>query len=313
MKVEILSKAATKLSKVAGKAGLALQKASPELMLGVGVVGIVGAGVWACMNSFHKMPDIIEEAHETLDDIEGDYEEGSKPYKKECAKALLHTTGEVIRIYSGPIILATFSIGMIIGSHVVLNRRYLGAAAAYKAVDEAYKNYRERIRNYLGEEKEEDIYYGREEKCFKKDGADISNDPNSGDPIITAEQGVTLNPKFNASPYAKFFDETSCMWKKDPSYNMMFLRCQQNFANDILNSRGHIFLNEVYDMLGIPRTKAGAVVGWILDGPDSHNFVDFGLYDCERHCGDGVRDFVNGYERSLLLDFNVDGIIYDKI
>ena len=112
------------------------------------------------------------------------------------------------------------------------------------------------------------------------------------------------------SPYARFFDEASPAWEKDPEYNLMFLRAQQQYADDLLHARGHLFLNEVYDMLGIPRSKAGQVVGWVYDenNPVGDNHVDFGIYDIRREV---VRDFVNGYERSILLDFNVDGNIWD--
>ena len=114
------------------------------------------------------------------------------------------------------------------------------------------------------------------------------------------------------SDYARFFDDSCRDWKKNPEFNLMFLRAQQNYANDLLISRGHLFLNEVYDMLDIPRTKAGQVVGWVYnpENPVGDNYVDFGIYDIRRQEN---RDFVNGYERSILLDFNVDGNIWDLI
>jgi hypothetical protein len=113
-----------------------------------------------------------------------------------------------------------------------------------------------------------------------------------------------------ASIYARFFDPTSTSWSKEPEYNLIFVQCQQNYANDLLRARGHVFLNEVYDMLGIPRSQAGAVVGWILSQDrTTDNYIDFGVFDDEKN----ARDFVNGYEGSILLDFNVDGVIFDKI
>ena len=111
------------------------------------------------------------------------------------------------------------------------------------------------------------------------------------------------------SDYARFFDETCIGWTKDPEYNLTFLKDRQRYVNDMLKAKGHLFLNEVYDLLSIPRTKAGAMVGWIYDeknAPDC-NKVDFGIYD-ERNL-----DFVNGYKNIALLDFNVDGNILDYI
>lgn len=116
----------------------------------------------------------------------------------------------------------------------------------------------------------------------------------------------------NVSQYAKLFDDSCIGWTKDPEYNMNFLKCQQNYCNDKLKAKGHLFLNEVYDMLGIPRSKAGAVVGWVYDekNPIGDNFVDFGLFDSndERNS-----DFINGYKNTAILDFNVDGNILNYI
>ena len=112
------------------------------------------------------------------------------------------------------------------------------------------------------------------------------------------------------SQYARFFDETSPYWYKNPEMNLFFLLAQQNHANEKLKARGYLFLNEVYDMLGMPRTKAGQIVGWVYkeNNTDGDNYVDFGIYRTEQNA-----KFVNGFENSVLLDFNVDGPVFDKI
>ena len=112
------------------------------------------------------------------------------------------------------------------------------------------------------------------------------------------------------SDYARIFDDGCTGWSKNAEYNLMFLKQQQAYANTLLKNNGYLFLNEVYDMLGIPRSKAGQVVGWIYDekNPIGDNFVDFGIYDLYN---EKARDFVNGYERSIVLDFNVDGNVWD--
>ena len=116
----------------------------------------------------------------------------------------------------------------------------------------------------------------------------------------------------NLSQYAKVFDESCVGWTKCAEYNLAFLRSQMSYCNDLLKAKGHLFLNEVYDMLGIPRTKAGAVVGWVYDekNPIGDNFVDFGLFDTndERNS-----DFINGFKNTAILDFNVDGNILNYI
>jgi hypothetical protein len=86
----------------------------------------------------------------------------------------------------------------------------------------------------------------------------------------------------------------------------MFLQCQQNYFNQQLKARGHVFLNEIYDAIGLERSKAGTIVGWVTDG-NGDGYIDFGMFE------DASRRFINGIEPSILLDFNVDGVIYDLI
>ena len=121
---------------------------------------------------------------------------------------------------------------------------------------------------------------------------------------------VDPNQAYNI--YTRCFDDGCIGWDKDPEYNKMFLLHQQNHANDLLHSRGHLFLNEVFDMLGFPRTAYGNIVGWYYDekNPIGDNFVDFGIFDMN---DEKKKDFVNGFERSIWLDFNVDGNILDLI
>lgn len=114
---------------------------------------------------------------------------------------------------------------------------------------------------------------------------------------------------YDVGPYARWFDETCMAWTNDSESNKFFILMQQSYANELLKAKGHLFLNEVYDMFGIPRTRAGQVVGWIYDvqNPIGDNFVNFGLYEQYN------AKFINGYEKSVLLDFNVDGEIVSRI
>jgi hypothetical protein len=169
--------------------------------------------------------------------------------------------------------------------------------AAYGALEKGFSEYRARVVDKYGEEQDRDFRYGTEQVT-----------------VVDSETGkktkVTRVGPDEPSIYARFFDPVSPSWNKEPEYNMVFLKCQQNYANDLLRSRGHVFLNEVYDMCGIPRSKAGAVVGWLLsENGETDNFINFGIFDGREQV---VRDFVNGREGAILLDFNVDGVIFDK-
>jgi hypothetical protein len=190
------------------------------------------------------------------------------------------------------------SIAALTRSHNILNERNAALTAAYAALDKGFKEYRHRVVEKYGEDQDLEFRHGSREV-----------------EIIDEETGkkktVTRVGYDEPSIYARFFDPLSTSWSKEPEYNLLFLKCQQSYANDLLLARGHVFLNEVYDLLGIPRSKAGSIVGWIVTaGTITDNHIDFGIYKGGDHT---IRDFVNGRENSILLDFNVDGVIYEKI
>ena len=192
-------------------------------------------------------------------------------------------------------------------SHNILRKRNVALAAAYTAVDKGFKEYRERVIERFGKEVDRELKYNIKAKEIEETVTDEKgNEKKVKTTIEVADPNLP-------SPYSKFFDEACPEWHKNPEYNLMFLRGQQRWANDVLMGRGYLFLNEVYQALGIPETEAGQVVGWIYDpdNPDhkGDNYVDFNIYDLHR---EKSRDFVNGYERSILLDFNVDGEILHR-
>lgn len=276
------------------------RKYSPEILLGVGIAGVIGTIVLACKET-KKAQEIVEDAHAELDQV------GLRviPKKSDYAKVYVKTGVRMVKNYAPSIALGSFSIGCILGGHYILNKRYIGTAAAYSILDDSFRKYRKKVGEMLGEEVEKNIYLGMEEK---DDIPVAETKEDTGEILITPQKGVIVNPDLGVSQYAVFFDETCGAWQKSAEYNKMTLHALQNLANDMLNARGHLFLNEVYDMLGVPRTSAGSVVGWIKGAGDG--YVDFGMYNA---FSEKARDFVNGYERSILLDFNVDGLIWDKI
>ena len=181
-----------------------------------------------------------------------------------------------------------------------MRTRNLALIGAYKAIDKSFKEYRARVVSEFGEDKDRMLKNGIVQNKITITETDEKGKVKKRDVIVESVEGV--------SQYARFFDESCSQWSKTPEYNLTFLKCQQNWVNDQLQARGHVFLNEIYDLLGVPRTQAGSVVGWVKDHGD--NYIDFGIFDGKTK---EARDFVNGHERSILLDFNVDGIIYDLI
>jgi len=286
------------ISQIIGRSGLFIKKYSPEILTTVGILGMIGTTVLASRATIKAGP-IVEQIKEDKLEIQYDtqkaIENGESPnVNKEIAKAYVRGGVKLTKLYGPSITLGVSSIACILAAHGIMQRRTVAITAAYKALEATFAEYRRRVVEVVGEERESEIRTNREE--------------------VTITDGETTKKMVAAdidgySPYAKFFDQMSQHWSKEADYNLMFLKTQQNYANDLLRARGHVFLNEIYDMLDIPRTQAGQMVGWVVS-KNGDNFIDFGMYD---HYNDRAQMFVNGHEHSILLDFNVDGVIYDLI
>lgn len=289
------------------KTEMLVKKYSPEILTGVGIVGAVSATVMACRATL-KVNDIVEEYKTTMDNIEKvkvmdgvDYTEEDE--KKDKFTLTVQTGVKFVKLYLPSAALGIFSITCLVSSNRILKKRNAALSAAYMTLDKSFKKYRENVIERFGEEVDKEMRYSIKTKK-------ITEVDENGNEVEKEVKVIDPNDPSNYSDYARFFDECSPYWEKDPEYNLMFLKSRQNYANDILRAKGRIFLNEVYDMLGIPKTKAGQVVGWVYDekNPVGDNYVDFGIYDLDK---ERVRRFVNGDERNILLDFNVDGNIWE--
>jgi len=283
------------------RSALHLQKSSPEVLFGVGVVGMVGSTVLACRATL-KVDTVLDEAQKKIamtDQVIVNHPEeyNEKDRRKDVTVIRVQTGIRIVRLYAPAIIIGGISIAALTRSHTILKSRNVALTAAYGALDKGFREYRARVVNKYGEEEDRNFRYGTREEVVVDD---------QGKRTVTRVQ-VDDKP----SIYARFFDEGCQSWQPEPEYNLFFIQCQQQYLNDRLHANGHVFLNEAYDLLGIPRSKEGAVVGWIRtkDG-STDNYVDFGVFDGTTST---ARDFVNGYNGSILLDFNVDGVIWDKI
>lgn len=307
MKQEIINKATRLLSSTQYQ----VKKHSPEILMIAGIAGTIVGTVLAC-KATTKVSEIIEEKNKNVEDVHTCLEDNTKEYTEEDSKKDLtiiyaQTGVKLFKLYAPAIGVMTLSFASIIAGHKVLKKRNIAIAAAYAAIDKGFKQYRKNVIKEFGEGVDQQMRFGLKSKEIKKKDKD-------GKTVKETEYYIDpdANPLDNISEYARFFDAASSNFAKDPEYNMMFLRRQQDYANEMLKSRGHLFLNEVYDLLDIPRSKAGQVVGWVYDkngNTKGDNYVDFGLYRNDQ----GTRRFVNGLEYNILLDFNVDGVIYDII
>lgn len=271
---------------------LVTQKHSPRLLFAVGIGGVVTSTVLACRSTL-KLSDTLAEMRDNLDAVNHPNFAESSDHGRLVAYCYVTGTYKLIKLYAPAVIVGGLAITALTTSHVVLSRRNAGLTAAYALVSKAYEDYRDRVRDTYGEEVERDLYHATHTEKVKVEGQKEKELVKFADPN-----------KF--SPYARIFEAGSPNWQKDAELNRLFIQCQQKFANDLLQARGHIFLNEVYDMIGIDRSSAGAVVGWVIS-EEGDNYIDFGMFEAAN------AQFVNGFEPNIVLDFNVDGVIYDKI
>lgn len=279
---------------------LKTKRSSPQLFFGVGLVGALTGTVLACKATL-RLPEVLEGFEEEITELkaQGDrrvanpvdnYTDGD--YKKDVLYVYGKNTLEVAKLYAPAAAVGTIAIASLTGSHVAMKRRNASLTAAFAGVATAYDEYRKRVSSELGAERELDIYHAAENRIIHT-------------PDGTTEVVKVVDPS-RWSPYARIFDESCWAWEKGPGVNRLYVQTAQTYFNSKLQVRGHLFLNEVYEHFGFDHTEAGALVGWLF-GSDGDNYIDFGMFDAYN------ADFVNGNERSIVLDFNVDGVIFDKL
>ena len=307
-----------------GRVGLILRKKSPEIMITLGVVGL-SYSVWKIAKAEPKARKIKEEYYSELAEIEEvkdhlisnnkDYTDND--YIKDRGLVAFQAGVDLVKLYGPPVVLGAVSVACIFGSHIIMRNRNIALMAAYTAIDDAFKRYRKRVVEDYGEEVDRRFRLGMRQQEIV-----VEEEDEKGKKKKVKKNVDVVDPN-GISVYARFFGKGySSEWVDTPNYNLSYIKGQQSFFNQLLHSRGHVFLNEVYDALGFKRSKEGALVGWVL-GNGGDDFIDFSIYNCstpeyrnEYSCDTIVeerQDFVNGYRDSILLDFNVDGLIYDKI
>lgn len=304
----------TTLTRTFNRTGLKVKKHSPEILMVTGTVGVVASGIMACKATL-KLNEILDDTKDTIDKIhevseDPDMKEkySEEDSKKDLAIVYTQTAWKLIKLYGPSVGLGVASIGCMIGSNRILNKRNVALAAAYKAVDTSFKEYRGRVVERFGKELDRELRYNIKAQEIEE----VSMDENGNEVVKKTTVDVMENDPNRYSQYAIVFDDGNDGWDPDPERTKFFLIQQQNWANERLKLQGHLFLNEVYDMLGVKRTKAGAQVGWVYDEKNQNgdNYVDFGIFDIY---SPKARDFVNGLEKVIVLDFNVDGCILDLI
>jgi len=280
---------------------LRVKQHSPKIMLATGIVGVVGAGVLACKSTL-KLSEVLEEAENVKLSRTVAFESGQlvenkdgKPsayteaeYNKDLIKIKVTAVLQIAKLYAPAIAVAAVSISLITAAHVVQSRRAAAMTAAYAGLKEGYDRLRQNIVDKYGVEEEAKLRHGvvvHEEVVADKDGK------------------TKINPTDKAagySAYARLFTEGNVNWTPNADNNWFFLTSQQRYWNDKLQSDGFVFLNDIYYALGLPKTKAGQVVGWVAGEKNGDGYIDFGI-------SDSLKNFFTDGEGSVWVDFNVDG------
>lgn len=286
---------------------LKLQKYIPEICMGVGAACVILGSVESCKATLN-VEDILDDARKTLDEVHKIAEEEHKDEKevrKAVAKTYLHTGWRLAKNYSKGISLTMLGLASCFYGFGTLNGRYVGSVAAYNGLKETYDRLNRGVIDKYGKDARDEILYGvtREEVEYEE----VDDEGNTK--VRKAKKARVMPEGYSGN--AVIFDSSNPNWTKNANYNLMFLRGVENYINDLLNSRGHVFLNDVFDALGMRRTPDGAIKGWVKGYGDG--YISFGIdwEDGEKH--PSVRRFLNGLEPSVWLDFNIDGLIWNLI
>lgn len=301
----------TSLTRTFYRAGFKIRKHSPEILVVGGAVGVVTSAVMAC-RATTKLNTVIETGKKRVEAVHyiaehpEEFPEAQSVVenpKRALTVAYAHTGLELVKLYGPSVVLGVTSLGCMLASNGIMRKRNIALAAAYTAVDKNFKAYRSRVVDRFGEELDKELRYNVKTKEIEETIVDEKGKQKK------VKKKIQVSEHDEPSDFSKCFDESCPGWTKDPEANLVFLKLQQVQANKRLQYEGYLFLNDVYDMLGFQRTVAGQNVGWLYRPNDPNhtgdNYIDFNIYDKAMKNA----NFVNGYERSIWLDFNVDGPI----
>ncbi len=297
------------LIKTGSRALLHVRKQSPHILMGAGVLLGIATVVLACKQTL-KAPSVLEQHEakmEAIDNavIKADTEGAGvidytlEDEKKDRFIVYCQTAKDFAKLYWLPVVLGILSVGALIGSHGIMTKRNVALVAAYKGLEEAFKKYRGRVIGEFGVEKDDEF----------KAGAVAGDKTDTGlDSLVRRMTDIEEGPGLYLATFSR---ESSKEWEDVPMFNVTKLHLTEQHMNDKLRMQGHLFLNEVYDALGMERTPEGSVVGWVLDRTpgEANGYVDFNIKEYFDEAQDGT---LRGTDE-FYLEFNVDGVIFDRI
>lgn len=306
------------IAKTFNKVSFNVKKNSPEICLALGLAS-VGAGiVWACIEST-KAPAVIDITkndiqkivdtnvpEDTIEITEADVRNiiTSQPeVKKELIKVYANAGKNLGKLYFGPAVVIIGGGALILASHGVMSKRNASLSAAYGCLNTTFEQYRKRVAEKIGAEAEENLRYGITSKTVKEKVIDENGE------VRTEKTKIDVVEQEQPSDYVRYFTPQNLNWEDESDYNEMFLNRRQRYANDLLRTRGYLYLNTVYEMLGVKQSKAGQRVGWRYkeNNESGDNLVQFKVKKVQIPVSSDPED---GYQKAYMIDFNVDGDIF---
>ena len=289
------------------KAQLTVRKHSPEILMVAGVIGTVAGAVMACKETL-ELEDVLDECKQEKMELEEQYamceEYSEDALKKDQVKLTIKQAAKIVKLYAPSVIMEATSIGVIFASNDIMRKRNASMAAAYATLNSMYKRYRQNVIESYGEEVDKDMRFGvKHEKVTEID--------EDGNKVKIDARIVDLdNTALAISDYSRFF-QSGCKGFDASSgrYNLLYLKGIQAMFNNKLIADGYVMLNDVYRELGFDTIPEGWSIGWVYDeaNPIGDNYIDFGLYEARNK----NQRAVNDWEPVILMDFNVDGNLYE--
>lgn len=253
---------------------------TPEILLGVGLVCVVGGTLLACKNTL-KIKEVLDDHNEYIEKIEKF--RGTEKYSEEDAQqdtAILYrnTIGSMVKAYAPVVGLEILGLGCILYSHKVLSDRYLGALSTINAMQLGLNAYRNRVRDKVGAQEEYDLFHNIkkefvEEKFIDEKGKERTR---------VAEVPITSGEA--ATRFSYMFDRNSWGFK-DMYANKRFFNFTEKSLNEQLYSRGKdtgfstMTAKEVTDYFGWTEREKDQLAlltnGWIFRMDEYQNYEKY--------------------------------------
>lgn len=293
----------TTASKMLAKTKFTVKKHSPEILLGVGIVSGVAATVAACKGTL-EIDKVLAKHNETMDKIRSypvDKEYTEEKKKKDTTVTYIRTAASIAKIYAPAIALGALSVTSILASYNVIHKRNVALSAAYTALDQTFKEYRQRVIDKIGAEAEEKIYYNLEDGEVEEKVTDDKGKEK------TVKKKVKI-AKGGGSEFSKYLTRANSNYTDSEDYLGLWLRGKQNYYNDKLEADGYLILNDIYRDMGFEDTKSGMIAGYVTSrkNPKYVEITCKPVYLPSEYDGE--------LEKCYLIDFkDVDPDIYSQL